>query len=198
MVSLCGDAPGISYERSDCVCSLSDTGGFGSGSGDETSVTDRFLPDLNPNLTQLQPVMNAQISDSKTTSLKSTPNYHWDRPLPPPPEHILRLTQSKKKMHNHYCDYYHLLKKGMNQHIPVSSHCKSGSTLVQVMTWRLTGAKPLPDPVLTCGEFNHWELGFNKIWWLCLVPTSTTHRFACGVGYRMAKKLIGLYKEIIP
>ena len=35
----------------------------------------------------------------------------------------------------------------------------------------------------------------NKIWWLCLVPTSTT-RFANDVGYRMAKKLIGLYKEI--
>ena len=36
----------------------------------------------------------------------------------------------------------------------------------------------------------------NKIWWLCLVPTSTT-RFASVVGYRMAKNLIGLYKEII-
>ena len=36
----------------------------------------------------------------------------------------------------------------------------------------------------------------NKIWWLYLVPTSTT-RFASDVGYRMAKKLIGLYKELI-
>ena len=36
----------------------------------------------------------------------------------------------------------------------------------------------------------------NKIWWLCLVQTSTT-RFASDVGYRMAKNLIGLYKEII-
>ena len=36
----------------------------------------------------------------------------------------------------------------------------------------------------------------NKILWLCLVPTLTT-RFASGVEYRMAKKLIGLYKEII-
>ena len=34
---------------------------------------------------------------------------------------------------------------------------------------------------------------FNKIWWVCLVPTSTT-RFASDVGYRMAK--IGLYREI--
>ena len=33
-----------------------------------------------------------------------------------------------------------------------------------------------------------------KIWWLCLVPTSTT-RFASDVGYRMDKKLIRLYKE---
>ena len=32
----------------------------------------------------------------------------------------------------------------------------------------------------------------NKIWWLCLVPTSTT-RFASDLGYRMAKNLIGLY-----
>ena len=35
----------------------------------------------------------------------------------------------------------------------------------------------------------------NKIWWLCLVPTTTT-RFANDVGYKMAKKWIGLYKEI--
>ena len=41
----------------------------------------------------------------------------------------------------------------------------------------------------------------NKIWWLGLVPTSTT-RFASDVGYRMAKSCIVLYiyilkKEII-
>ena len=42
---------------------------------------------------------------------------------------------------------------------------------------------------------NH-TYGENKIWWLCLVPTSTT-RFVSDVGYIMAKKLIGLYKEII-
>ena len=37
-----------------------------------------------------------------------------------------------------------------------------------------------------------WSM--NKIWWLCLVPTSTT-RFASDVGYRIAKNLVGLYKE---
>ena len=43
----------------------------------------------------------------------------------------------------------------------------------------------------------HFAIKFcNKIWWLCLVPTSTT-RFASDVGYGMAKNLIGLYKEII-
>ena len=31
-----------------------------------------------------------------------------------------------------------------------------------------------------------WLSHFNKVWWLCLVPTSTT-RFASDVGYRMAK-----------
>ena len=36
----------------------------------------------------------------------------------------------------------------------------------------------------------------NKFWWLCLLPTSTI-RFASDLGYRMAKKWIGLYKEII-
>ena len=36
----------------------------------------------------------------------------------------------------------------------------------------------------------------NKIWWLCLLSTSTT-RFASGVGYRIAKICIWLYKEII-
>ena len=34
----------------------------------------------------------------------------------------------------------------------------------------------------------------NRIWWLCLVPTSTT-RFASDLGCRMAKNLIELYKE---
>ena len=42
----------------------------------------------------------------------------------------------------------------------------------------------------------YMALCLNKIWWLCLAPTSTT-RFASDVGYRMAKKLIGLYNEII-
>ena len=37
---------------------------------------------------------------------------------------------------------------------------------------------------------------FNKIWWLCLVPTSAT-RFATDVGYRIAKKWRGSYKEMI-
>ena len=36
---------------------------------------------------------------------------------------------------------------------------------------------------------------YTMIWWLCLIPTSTT-RFASDVGYRMPKTLIG-YKEII-
>ena len=36
----------------------------------------------------------------------------------------------------------------------------------------------------------------NKIWWQCLVRTSTT-RFVSDVGYRMAQKWIWLYEEII-
>ena len=36
----------------------------------------------------------------------------------------------------------------------------------------------------------------DKIWWLCLVPTSTT-RFASDMGCRIAKRLRGLYKELI-
>ena len=38
------------------------------------------------------------------------------------------------------------------------------------------------------------DISLNKIWWLCLVSTSAT-KFASDLGYRMAKKLIGLYKE---
>ena len=34
----------------------------------------------------------------------------------------------------------------------------------------------------------------NKIWWLCLVPTSTT-RFASDVGYRMAKSEEGYIRK---
>ena len=32
----------------------------------------------------------------------------------------------------------------------------------------------------------NWRCHFNKVWWQCLVPTSTT-RFASDAGYRMAK-----------
>ena len=42
-------------------------------------------------------------------------------------------------------------------------------------------------------EIHH---AMNKIWWLCLVPTSAT-RSASGVWYRITKQLIKIYKEII-
>ena len=42
--------------------------------------------------------------------------------------------------------------------------------------WNLTGASAIALPKCLS----------NKVWWLCLVPTSTT-RFASDVGYRMAK-----------
>ena len=50
--------------------------------------------------------------------------------------------------------------------------------------------------IVTVQEQDMRVRGLNKIWWLWLVPTSTT-RFAIDVGYRMAKKLIGLCKEMI-
>ena len=37
---------------------------------------------------------------------------------------------------------------------------------------------------------------YNKILWLCLVPTSTTW-FASDLVYRMAKKIVGLHQEIL-
>ena len=69
-----------------------------------------------------------------------------------------------------------------------------------IKTWNLFKLWHFPSDLTQAHHQNfqnsmefHW---YNKIWWLCLVPTSTT-RFASDVGYRMAKKLIGLYKEII-
>ena len=41
-----------------------------------------------------------------------------------------------------------------------------------------------------------YSLDSNKIWRLCLVPTSTT-RFASDVGYRMATTWIGSYKDFL-
>ena len=54
-----------------------------------------------------------------------------------------------------------------------------------------TGTQELPH-----GKIVGSRVIFNMIWWLCLVPTSAT-RFASDVGYRMAKKWIGLCKETI-
>ena len=53
---------------------------------------------------------------------------------------------------------------------------------------RWFGNGPWQDP----GDLQHAKacmchrITVNKVWWLCLVPTSTT-RFASDVGYRMAK-----------
>ena len=58
------------------------------------------------------------------------------------------------------------------------------------MTKKLTGC--LPPSNITC--LITVTCDAIKIWWLCQVFTSTT-RFASDVGYRMAKNLIGLYKE---
>ena len=63
----------------------------------------------------------------------------------------------------------------------------------------------LYNKLTMCGFFSMGNLScliltpgdpVNKIWWLYLVPTSTT-RFAKDVGYRMVKNLVGLYTEII-
>ena len=70
--------------------------------------------------------------------------------------------------------------------------------LVQIMVWCQPNDKPLSEPMmirlLTHAYLCHSAsmvnticvLFVNKIWWLCLVPNSTT-RFASEVGYRMAK-----------
>ena len=38
-----------------------------------------------------------------------------------------------------------------------------------------------------------WGIALNRIWWLCVVPISTT-RLTSDLGYRRAKPLIRLYK----
>ena len=41
----------------------------------------------------------------------------------------------------------------------------TGSALIQVMAWRRTGAKPLPEPMLTYCQFDPWEqLQWNSSW----------------------------------
>ena len=39
---------------------------------------------------------------------------------------------------------------------------RTGSVLVQIIACRLFGAKPLPDPMLTCCELHHYEQTFVK------------------------------------
>ena len=54
-----------------------------------------------------------------------------------------------------------------------------------------------PQRTTSRGPFNKKKFFYyiyNRIWWLCLIPTSTTR---LALGYRMAKNLIGLYKEIL-
>ena len=56
----------------------------------------------------------------------------------------------------------------------------------------------VPDAGIKGEENNYipqilWD-PVNRIWWPCLVPTSTT-RFASDLGYGMDKNLTGTYKE---
>ena len=51
----------------------------------------------------------------------------------------------------------------------------------------------IPGKTVFLIETAPWVHALNRIWWLCLVPISTT-RFVSDL-YRMVKKLIGLYKE---
>lgn len=48
-----------------------------------------------------------------------SPLYEWERPLPLPP--FMVGGKTRKGGHINYCDYYRLLKKGMQQHVSVSS-----------------------------------------------------------------------------
>ena len=62
------------------------------------------------------------------------------------------------------------------------------NTVYVIMNWAIIDSGPLfVIPCLTPSHYpNKYWLMVNKVWWLCLVPTSTT-RFASDVGYRMAK-----------
>ena len=98
-----------------------------------------------------------------------------NQPPPPPPPPFIRKTYTKVL----FQIFLFFLAKSQLSH----RHRQKSWGMQQV----LSSAEPsdiAPDRLQ------------NKIWWLCLVPTSTT-RFASDVGCRMAKKCIVLYKEII-
>ena len=97
-------------------------------------------------------------------------------------------------------------RKGLRSSNNIWYHA-SWSTLLQVMACPLFGTEPLRETMLIFVNGSLWsnfseisismlkfssniikfkESSANKVWWQCLVPTSTT-RFASDAGYRMAK-----------
>ena len=86
----------------------------------------------------------------------------------------------------------------------------SANNLVQIMSCCLFGAKPLSKPMLGYCQLGPWEpfgsldrgalpIKYLIVWLkMVIMPCSTSiTRFASDVGYRMAKNLIRLYKEIL-
>ena len=63
---------------------------------------------------------------------------------------------------------------------------RSVSSLAQVMTCCLTAPSLSQCCLIMISEVLWHSHENKKVWWLCLVPTSTP-RFASDVGYRMAK-----------
>ena len=86
-----------------------------------------------------------------------------------------------------------LCKCWSNRHqISISRPCSSSSRLSDSWMRQWIGSPQGLDNCLS--HVRHQAIiwtNVNRIWWLCLVPTSTT-RFASDLGYRMTKNLIGL------
>ena len=66
---------------------------------------------------------------------------------------------------------------------------RDGVNNISCNLWWMLYKRDSPTCLICQTMHNHLSFS-NKIWWLCLVPTSTT-RFGRDVGYRVVKHLIG-------
>ena len=110
-----------------------------------------FVPQLGINLLELQYPVNQTAFTQKTFIMKTKKSHVLTRSVPClthlPPNKMAAISQMIFQMHFHEWKFLYYIQMSL-KFVP-RCQIDNKSVLVQVMAWRRTGDKPLPEPMLT-------------------------------------------------